>query len=159
MPLVRIIALSALLLCGMSASAQNAPPSPQELAEDALKTRKSVFTLLKFHFVPIYLMATGNAPFDAAAVEKNASRLAQLGPMIPDVLAKDTREFELDTEAKPEIWENLDEIAKLSDNLVAAATKMAEAAATGDQGATLSTFRPLGGTCGACHDDYRDKKD
>lgn len=159
MPLVRLMLLSALLLCGLPASAQNAPPTPQELAEDALKTRKSVFTLLKFHFVPIYLMATGNAPFDAAAVEKNASRLAQLGPMIPDVLAKDTREFELDTEARPDIWENPDEIATLSQNLVAAATKMAEAAATGDQGATLATFRPLGGTCGACHDDYRDKKD
>ncbi len=83
-----------------------------------------------------------------------------LAPMIPEMLgAMDTRDFDVETQALPLIWDNLDEIADKAQNLVGAANTFADIAAGGDQQATLGGLRALGGACGNCHDTFREDHD
>lgn len=138
-----------------SISAQDAPPTPEQVAAAAADTRQSLFKILRFNLGPIAGMARG-APFDAAIAERNARRIAALAPMIPEVLAQDTRGFDLETEALDVIWEdNLDDIAVKAQALIDAANTFAGIAAGGDPAATIGAFRALGGACANCHDTYR----
>lgn len=131
-------------------------PSPLELAQSATETRQAVFKLLYFNFRPIAGMARGRVEFDAAIAERNARRIAALAPMIPELLgAMDTREFDVETQALPIIWDNMDEVSEKAQGLIDAANTFAGIAAGGDQAATLGGLRSLGGACGSCHDRFR----
>lgn len=138
----------------LSVSAQEGP-TPAQSAAAATDTRQALFKMLVFNLGPIAGMARG-APFDAAIAERNARRIAAMAPMIPEVLAADTREFDVETEALDLIWEgNLDDIAVKAEALIDAANNFADVAAGGDRAATLGAFRTLGGACANCHDTYR----
>jgi len=109
---------------------------------------------------PIAGMARGSVPFDAAVAERNARRIAMLATMIPErFAAMDTREYDVKTEALPIIWEQPDDFAAKAKALQDAAITFAELAATGDQATTLGGLRAFGGTCGNCHDTYREDDD
>lgn len=138
-------------------SAQDGP-TPEQAAAAAADTRQALFKLFVFNLGPIAAMAQG-APFDAEVAERNARRIAAMAPMIPEVLAADTRGFDLETEALDLIWDNQDDIAAKTQALIDNATAFADAAATGDMGATLGAFRAFGGSCGNCHDTYREDND
>ena len=100
-------------------------------------------------------MAQG-APFDAEIAERNARRIAVMATMIPEMLAVDTSAFDnIETTALDSIWSNQGDIADMSQALIDNANVLADAAATGDMGATLGAVRGLGGSCGNCHDTYR----
>lgn len=156
MPAPRIIAATALsLLLTTSVAAEEEGPTPEQQAAAATETRQAVFKLLAFNIGPIVGMARG-APFDAAVAERNATRIAALAPMIPDLFAAmDTRGFDVETEALPVIWENPDDFAAKATALQEAATTFAATAAGGDQAETLGGLRNLGGACGNCHDSFR----
>ena len=143
------------IVFALTAVAQEAP-TPQERAETATVNRQAVFKLLGVNIGAIVGMARGQVTFDAAIAERNARRIAMLATMIPERLgAMDTREFDVETEALPLIWDNLDEIAEKAQNLIEAANTFADVAAGGDQAATLGGLRALGGACGNCHDTFR----
>ena len=148
------VATALSLLLATSASAEEGP-TPEQQAAAATENRQAVFKLLGVNIGPIVGMARG-APFDAAIAERNATRIAALAPMIPELFAAmDTRAFDVDTEALPVIWENPDDFAAKAAALQEAATAFAATAAGGDQAATLGGLRNLGGACGNCHDSYR----
>ena len=151
----RFITATALgLLLATSVAAQEGP-TPEQQAVTATENRQAVFKLLGVNIGPIVGMARG-APFDAAVAERNATRMAALAPMIPELFAAmDTREFDVETEALPVIWDNPDDFAAKAAALQEAATAFAATAAGGDQAETLGGLRNLGGTCGNCHDSYR----
>ncbi len=138
-------------------SAQDAP-TPAEQAAAAAETRQSLFRLFIFNLRPIAAMAQG-APFNAQIAERNARRIAAMAPMITEVLAPDTRGFDLETEALDLIWDHQDDIAVKAQALIDNANAFADAAATGDMAATLGAFRAFGGSCGNCHDTYREDND
>ncbi len=157
--MIRKVLISMMVLLGtvlaFTANAEEAL-SPEESAEDATATRQAVFKLLAFNIGPIVGMARGEREFDAAMAERNARRIAELAPMIPDVVgAMDTREFDVETAALPVAWEKPGELAEKARELVAAANTFADTAAGGDQAATLGGLRALGGACGNCHDTFR----
>jgi cytochrome c556 len=151
---VAAMALASALV--VSAYAQDdEPPTPAELAVAATETRQAVFKLLGFNMAPIAAMARG-AEFDADVAELNALRIAALAPMIPDVFSfYDTREFDVETEALPVIWDNTDDFRQMSVELQDAATAFAAVASGGDRNTTIAALRAFGSTCGNCHDQYR----
>ena len=152
---ISIIAATALSLALATSISAEEGPTPEQQAATATENRQAVFKLLGVNIGPIVGMARG-APFDAAVAERNATRMAALAPMIPELFAAmDTRSFDVDTEALPAIWENPDDFAAKAAALQEAATAFAATAAGGDQAATLGGLRNLGGTCGNCHDSYR----
>lgn len=157
--LKRILSASALALATtviFTATAQDdTPPTPAELAAASTETRQAVFKLLGFNMAPISGMARG-AEFDAAVAERSARRIAALAPMIPEVFAaRDTREFAVETEALPIIWDNMMDFNQKSMDLQAAANTFAEVAAGGDRNTTIAAIRAFGSTCGNCHREYR----
>ncbi len=151
--------ITALIVCtamGIVAYAQDEPTS-KERAVAAAQTRQAVFKLLGFHMQPISDMARGKRDFDAALAERNARRIAALAPIIPDVFqAFDTREFDVDTEALPRIWDKLDEFREHAEELAEGAETFAAVAAGGDRREVLGAVRQFGGKCGDCHDRFRE---
>ncbi len=152
---ITVLTAFTILLSGamLTASAQDAP-TPEEQAAAAVDTRKSLFKILRFNLIPIAGMAQG-APFNAEIAERNARRIATMATMIPEVLAHNTSAFDFETTALDKIWDNQDDIATKAQALIDNANAFADAAATGDMGATLGAFRAFGGSCGNCHDEYR----
>ncbi|MBT3530991.1 MAG: cytochrome c [Gammaproteobacteria bacterium] len=152
---IAVLTAFTILISGamLTASAQDAP-TPEEQAAAAVDTRKSLFKLFIHNLRPIAAMAQG-APFNAEIAERNARRIAAMAPMIPELLAHDTRGFDVETTALDKIWDNQDDIAAKAQALVDNANAFAAAAATGEMGATLGAFRAFGGSCGNCHDEYR----
>jgi cytochrome c556 len=63
------------------------------------------------------------------------------------------------TAAKPEIWSDPAAYATARDNFVAQAGKFVALAASGDAAAIRDGVKPLGQTCGGCHDKFRVKQD
>ena len=61
------------------------------------------------------------------------------------------------TRAKPNIWSNMDDFQSKLDNFRAAAASLADTAAEGDPAASREQFVATGGTCKACHDEYKSK--
>ena len=59
------------------------------------------------------------------------------------------------TRAKPAIWENPDDFADKLAAFRTEAAALAVAAKTGDQAAATAQFKKTGGTCKACHDEYK----
>lgn len=152
-----LTASTALLACAaiFTATAQDGP-SPQQQAISATETRQAVFKLLGFHMGPIGAMARGDREFDAELAERNARRIAELAPIIPDVVAAmDTRDFDVETEALPRIWDNMDAFEQRAADLEEAANTFAEIAADGDRMEVIGAVREFGSNCGDCHDDFR----
>ena len=139
-----------------TATAQQQAPTPEQLAVSSTETRQAVFKLLSFNLSTISAMARGTLEFDAAIAERNANRIAELAPMIPELFAaRDTREFSVETEALPIIWDRMDEFNEKATNLVTAANTFAEIARAGNKDATIAAVRAFGGACGNCHDTFR----
>lgn len=152
---VSALALASALVVNVYAQ-DDAPPTPAELAAAATETRQAVFKLLGFNMAPIGGMARGAMEFDAELAERNALRIAALAPMIPEVFdVYDTREFDVETEALPVIWDNQPDFAQKATELQAAANTFAEIASGGDRNTTIAAIRAFGSTCGNCHREYR----
>lgn len=153
-----VVLASALLvaLSGITFTAVAQDMTPEQRAAAAVDTRQSLFKILRFNLAPIAGMAQG-APFNAEVAERNARRIAAMASMIPEVLATDTSAFDnIETEALDLIWDNQDDIAVKAQALMDNANAFADIAAGGDMAATLGAFRQLGGSCGNCHDTYRE---
>lgn len=130
--------------------------SAEERAQTAIDTRQGLLKVVASYFGPIVGMARGQIPFDAAVVEKNAGKIAQLTPMLEDVFAKDTRESGLQSGAKDGIWEDMADFKSKASTTTERAIALAAAASQG-KGPTMKAFGALGGSCKNCHESYREK--
>ncbi len=138
--------------------AQDAPQSPEQVAEQAVLTRQGLLKVMGMYMAPLGGMLKNKVPFDAAVAAKSATHIAELGGMIPDVFTFDTRnKTSAKTKAQDGIWTNQADFKQKADDLVKAATALQEAAKGGEKGATLKAAGAVGKACGACHDNYRNK--
>ena len=144
------------LLILLLASVLTMPAHSDEQAQEAIDTRQGLLKMVRLYFGPIVGMARQQIPFDAAVIERNADAISALLPMIPDAFRADTRESGLSSGALDEVWEDWDGFVEKSAAATEAAQALSEAAASGDQGATMKAFGALGGSCKGCHDDYRE---
>ena len=126
-----------------------------EAAQRAIDTRQGLLKVVGAYMGPLVGMAREQIPYDAATVEKNASAIAALTPMIPDMFRLDTSGSGLESGSLDDIWENWDDFAAKA--ATSAERAQAMAAAAGDQGAAMKAFGALGGSCKGCHDEYREQ--
>ena len=153
--IVVMLSTAVMMVFGGSFTAIAQDMTPEEQAAAAIDQRKSLFKTIRYNLAPIAGMAQG-APFNAEVAERNARRIAVMATMIPEMLAVDTSAFDnIETTALDSIWDNQDDIATKAQTLIDNANAFADAAATGEMGATLGAFRAFGGSCGNCHDTYR----
>ncbi len=141
------------LAVGAGASFQ---ASAQVKPEVLVKQRQAAMTLQGKYFGPIGAMVQGKAPWDAAVVARNAAYLEVLAKMPWDGFQASTADLKSD--AKPEIYKEMDKFKSIYEKFEADAVKLAAAAKSGDQGAVKAAFGEVGKSCKGCHDDYKVKR-
>jgi cytochrome c556 len=150
------ILLCATAAVSVSRAQVGSPPTPQQEAEKAVKTRQGLFDVQAFAFGPVGAMLKG-APFDAATAQKAGARVAMTAGLIPEVFKLDTRKFQVQTKARESIWTQSTDFAKKASDLENAARQLESIAKSGDRAAVLKAAEAVGQACKSCHDDFREK--
>jgi cytochrome c556 len=143
--------MAALAVAGFAA----ALPAAAQFAkpEDAIKYRKSAFTVMGTHFGRVAAMANGRVPFDAKAAADNAeiATIASRLPYAGFVEGSDKGE----TKAKPEIWTENDKFKAAASKMQEEMAKLNVAAKSGNLDSIKAAVGETGKSCKACHDNYR----
>jgi cytochrome c556 len=134
-------------LASLPAAAQFQKP------EDAVKYRKAAFTVMAAHFGRIGAMASGKAPFDAAAAASNAEIVAAMSKLPFAGFVEGTSSG--DTRAKPEIWTDRAKFDAAASKMQEEVAKLNVAAKSGNLDQIKAAFGGAGQSCKACHDNYR----
>ncbi|WP_371195877.1 cytochrome c [Glaciecola sp. SC05] len=151
----KIISFIALLSIVASASAIANPVESEKQAKAAIQFRQAILQLVRSNMGPMGAMAKGDIPYDSEVMMVNSQRIEQLGLMMEDYFAADTRAFDLETGAKDNIWTNQEDFNKKAENMVMAAIQVQEVASAGMTDDYRKSIGALGATCKACHDDYK----
>jgi cytochrome c556 len=148
--------LTCCLIAAAAALSAAGPAQAQMKPEDAIKFRKSVYTVIGWSNGPIGRMIKGEIPFNRDLFARNAATIAQLSQIAPEAFPAGSDKG--DTRARPEIWSDAAGFKKAMENFQAEATKLAELSRTAT---SLDQVRgqaaALGKACAACHDNYRTK--
>jgi cytochrome c556 len=127
-------------------------PTP---AERAVAYRQGVYHAIAWNFGPMAGMVKGEIPFDAKAFALRAERVAFLSTLPLEGFIPDSRVGK--TDAKAEIWENMDDFKAKMETFQTEAAKLAEAAKTASAiDALKPQFGKVGQACKDCHDKYKE---
>ena len=128
-------------------------------ASDTAKARRAYFTLVNYEMATLGGMAQGKIDYDADAASAAAKDLLALASYTnADLFAEGTSNEDLpgETRAKADIWTDTAGLQEKSAAFYQAVVDLNDAAGNG-----LDALRPaigkIGGTCKACHDDFRAK--
>ena len=127
-----------------------------EQSEPFQSLRQSYFALLGMTFAPMGDMVKGKIEWDNGRFNSWANDLqnvAQVG--VERGFAPGSEQGT--TRAKPEIWSNMADFQSKLEDFRSAAAKLAEISAQGDSVVSREQFIATGGTCKACHDEYKSK--
>ena len=145
---VALLAAVSALLTALPAAAQFQKP------EDAVKYRKAAFTVMGTHFGRIGAMASGRAPYDAAAAAANAEVVADMSKLPYAGFVEGTGGSEKG-QPKANVWTErakFDAAAKKMQDEVA---KLAVVAKTNNLDQLKVAFGAAAGACKDCHDNFR----
>ena len=124
--------------------------------EAAIHYRQSVYTMIGWNFMPLAQMVKGKIAFDAAEFSKHADRIAFLAPQLLEGFPAGS-DSGAKTEAKPDIWQNMDDFKTKMDELVRQSKTLADVSKTGDESKMKEQFKKTAGACKSCHDKYRNE--
>jgi len=130
-----------------------------EQAAQAVKTRQSVLTVIRWNVVPMAGMVKERIPYDAKQFRRHAARVAYMTTMIPDAFRPDTRGHDLETEALDKIWDEFDEFERLAIAVQEKADALNNVAMGDDFVAVQTAFLDVGQACKNCHDKFREEHD
>ena len=131
----------------------------QVKVEDAIKYRQSAYGAMGWSMTRIKANIDGTFNKDEVIKSANVIQaIANSGMGALYVPGSDKGKGWADTRVKPALFTDGPKVGKLASDFNAAANEMAKVAATGDAAAVKEAFGKLGGTCKACHDDYRTKQ-
>lgn len=147
-------AAAACCIFPLTAMAQ-ADDSPEALAVAA---RQGYMLMEAANMGPLAAMAKGEIPYDEDTAVYHASNLAALGQYEVQMHFIDfTAEGEVEgSEALPKIWDNFEDFSKKHDDYAAASAEAPEGVKGGAEN-VAAVVQKIGGTCKACHDQYRAK--
>jgi cytochrome c556 len=120
-----------------------------------VKQRQAVMTLQGKYFGPLAAVAQGKAPYNAAAVQRNAGFLDNLSRMAWDGFDPNTKGEK--SRALPAIWDNNAKFKDYANRMENETAKLVELSRGGDEAAVKAQIGAVGKLCGACHDDFRSK--
>jgi cytochrome c556 len=124
--------------------------------ETAIHYRQSVYTMIGWNFGPLAQMVKGKSAWDAAEFSRHAERIAFLTPQLLEGFPQGS-DSGADTEAKPEIWNSMDDFKSKMDDLVKQSRLLADVAKGGDEAKMKEQFKHTASACKACHDKYRNQ--
>jgi len=140
---------AALLTAGITAAAVK--------PEAAIHYRQSVYTMIGWNFVPMVDMIKNKTPWDSTEFAKHADRIAFLTPQLLEGFPQGSDKG-ADTEAKPDIWKNMDDFKSKMSDLVRETKNLSDVARTGDEAMTREQFKKTAHACKSCHDKYRSEE-
>lgn len=146
--------IAASLVLAAAAITLSAPVQAQfAKPEDGIKYRKAALTVMATHFGRVAAMANGRMPFDAVAIASNAAIAESMSklPFHGFVDLSDKGE----TKARPEIWTDRAKFNAAGEKMQSEMGKLAVVAKGGNIDAIKAQAGTTGGTCKACHDDFR----
>lgn len=121
---------------------------------DPIKAREGYMKVLAKNMKAMGQMAKGEQPFDAARFGGHAKEVAAQANK--DLIALFPPDSDMgDTEAKPEIWKNMEDFKARAASLKEKANALAAAAATNDKAQMLAAQGELGKVCKGCHEKYK----
>jgi cytochrome c556 len=118
--------------------------------------RQSYFTLVAMNFGPMAAMVKGDIPWNDEMMLARAQDFAAV-TSVDVARAFGPGSDKGRTRAKPEIWESTDDFLEKYAALQSAAEGLLAAAQSGDRAAIGGAIKDTGGTCKACHDEYKSK--
>ena len=136
------------LLSALPAAAQFQKP------EDAVKYRKGAFQVMAAHFGRIGAMASGRAPFDAAAATNNADVVVFMSKLPYAGFVDGTSGTEKG-QPMANVWSERVKFDAAAKKMQDEVVKLAAAARTNNLDQLKTAFGAAGGACKACHDDFR----
>ena len=140
------LALSRAVITG-TALAQFAKP------ENAIKYRKSAFTVMSTHFARIGAVAKGEVPYNKEDVIKNADIVSAMASLPWQGFGPGTE----GGDALPNVWTDGAKFKANQDKLMTAVAGLNTAAHSGDLEAVKKATAAVGGACKGCHDDFKKK--
>lgn len=123
--------------------------------EYAVKYRQGIMNGMAWNIGPIGKMVKGDMEFDAKRFAFLAGRAALLAPMALEGFTPDTKAVK--SEAKPDIYDNLDDFKQRMKDLATASAELAKVAQAGDEARMRVTFGDTVKICKGCHDKYQNK--
>ena len=109
------------------------------------------------HFGRIAAMAQGKIPFDAKAAADNAVIVSEMSKL-PFTAFGDGTDKGLPNRARPEIWKEAAKFKAAGEKMQGEVAKLDAAAKGGNLDAIKAAVGAVGGSCKACHDDFRTEK-
>ncbi len=122
-------------------------------AEDAIKYRQSVYTVMSTSFAKIGAVVKGEAPYNKDEVAKNAAIVAMLSTLPWQAFGPGTE----GGKAQPQIWSENAKFKGAADKMQLAVASLNTAAQSGDLESIKKAFAAAGQTCKTCHDDFKKK--
>ncbi|WP_135077751.1 cytochrome c [Terasakiella sp. SH-1] len=118
----------------------------------AIVHRQSIYKVAGGHMgslkAILFLGGKGDALYHAEAIKGAFDHMGKAYPAGSDVG---------ETKAKPEIWTNMSGFQEKGKAAYGATLGLIEAAKSGDKAAQVEAFKTLGGSCKACHKEFRKK--
>ena len=147
-----VVAAAAVAVLAIGA-ASVATSSPEGTA--AIKDRQEAMESVGDAMGPLAAIAKGEAPFDAAVVEKNAGTIAESLKKSAALFPEGSDKGDAETWAKEEIWKN---VADFELKMQSARTQAEALQAVTEEAAFRPALGKLGSSCKSCHQDYRRPK-
>lgn len=144
------LAIAAVAVTGAAFAQQAMKP------EDAIETRQAGYTYMAWSMGKIKANVEGTYNKDQVILAANTiAAIANSGMGALYVPGSDKTVNGVKTRVKPEFFTKQQEVGKLAMAFNKEANELAKVAATGDAAAVKAQLGKVGGTCKACHDDFR----
>jgi cytochrome c556 len=140
----------ALTICGAAFAQQALKP------EQAIKYRKAGYSYLSWSMGKIKANIEGN--YNKAEVITAANTIAAIansGMGALYIAGSEKSVGNEKTSVSPDFFAKPQEVGKVAQDFNREANELAKVAATGDAAAVKAQFGKVGGTCKACHEDFR----
>jgi cytochrome c556 len=130
----------------------------QAKPDTLVKQRQAAMTLQGKYFGPMAGMAQGKIPYNADTVAMNAAFLDALSRMPWDGFAPASKDATAKTAALPAVWSDAEKFKTAQDNFQNAVQALVKVSRGGDEASQKAAIGGVGKTCGACHQDFREKQ-
>ena len=120
-----------------------------------VKQRQAAMTLQGKYWGPIAGMASGKTPYNAETVARNAPILEVLSKLPWDGFVESTKGEK--SRALPAVWTDNAKFKTAADKMQTAVAQLVKVS-KGDEATVKAALADVGKSCGACHDDFREKQ-
>lgn len=126
-------------------------------AHQLVEYRQAVMIIMRSNFAPLGAMAAGKIPFNAAAAQLLADRVAWLAVMVPEGFADSTKDEK--SRARPQLWTNHAGFDGRAKDLVTRAQALAQLLKSDptQSDSFLHSVEAVDHACDDCHDDFRSR--